>query len=60
MEEVFHQELETTLESKSFKSLMDFLAFLVQKLWLKNNKLINCLTKGLEMTTDTPGLTQFK
>ena len=30
--------LETRLESKSFGSLISFLAFLVQKLWLKNNK----------------------
>ena len=33
--------LETRLESKSFEPLIDFLAFLVQKLWSKINKLIN-------------------
>jgi len=33
--------LETRLESDSFKPLIDFLAFLVQKLWSKINKLIN-------------------
>jgi len=35
--------LETRLESKSFDPLIDFLAFLVQKLWSKINKLINYL-----------------
>jgi len=35
--------LETRLESESFKSLINFLAFLVQNLWFKINKLINCL-----------------
>jgi len=33
--------LETRLESKSFEPLIDFLAFLVQKLWSEINKLIN-------------------
>ena len=33
--------LETMLESESFEPLIDFLAFLVQKLWSKINKLIN-------------------
>ena len=33
--------LETRLESESFEPLIDFLAFLVQKLWSKINKLIN-------------------
>ena len=33
--------LETKLESESFEPLIDFLAFLVQKLWSKINKLIN-------------------
>ena len=33
--------LETRLESDSFEPLIDFLAFLVQKLWSKINKLIN-------------------
>ena len=32
--------LETRLESKSFEPLIDFLAFLVQKLWSRINKLI--------------------
>ena len=32
--------LETRLESESFEPLIDFLAFLVQKLWFKINKLI--------------------
>jgi len=35
--------LETGLESESFEPLIDFLAFLVQKLWSKINKLINYL-----------------
>ena len=35
--------LETRLESESFEPLIDFLAFLVQKLWSKKNKLINYL-----------------
>jgi len=35
--------LETRLESESFKPLIDFLAFLVQKFWYKINKLINYL-----------------
>ena len=33
--------LGTRLESESFEPLIDFLAFLVQKLWSKINKLIN-------------------
>ena len=33
--------LETRLKSESFEALIDFLAFLVQKLWSKMNKLIN-------------------
>ena len=33
--------LETSLESESFEPLIDFLAFLGQKLWSKINKLIN-------------------
>jgi len=33
--------LETRLESESFEPLIDFLAFLVQKLWSKINNLIN-------------------
>jgi len=33
--------LETRLESESFEPLIDFLAFLVQKLWSKINQLIN-------------------
>ena len=35
--------LETGLESESFEPLIDFLAFLVQKLWSKINKLTNYL-----------------
>ena len=35
--------LETRLESESFEPLIDFLAFLDQKLWSKINKLINDL-----------------
>jgi len=35
--------LETRLESESFEPLVDFLAFLVQKLWSKINKLRNYL-----------------
>jgi len=35
--------LETRLESESFEPLIDFLAFLVQKLWSKINKWINWL-----------------
>jgi len=33
--------LETRLESESFEPLIDFLAFLDQKLWSKINKLID-------------------
>jgi len=33
--------LKTGIESESFEPLIDFLAFLVQKLWSKINKLIN-------------------
>ena len=36
--------LQTRLESESFEPLIDFLAFLGQKLWSKINKLINYLT----------------
>jgi len=32
--------LETRLESKSFEPLLGFLAFLVQKVWPKNNKIL--------------------
>jgi len=39
--------LETRLESESFEPLIDFLAFLVQKLWSKINKLINYLITQL-------------
>ena len=39
--------LETRLESESFEPLIDFLAFLVQKLWSKMNKLINYLISQL-------------
>ena len=37
--------LETRLESESFEPLIDFLAFLVQKLWSKINKLNNYLIR---------------
>jgi len=37
--------LETTLESEYFEPLINFLAFLVQMLWSKTNKLINYLIK---------------
>jgi len=39
--------LESRLESKSFERLIDFLAFLVQMLWSKINKLIKYLILGL-------------
>jgi len=35
--------LETSLESKSFETLIDFLGFWVQRLWPKNNEIINLL-----------------
>jgi len=38
--------LETKLESKSFETLIDFLAFLVETLWPKINKII-ILISGL-------------
>ena len=37
--------LETRLKSESFEPLVDFQAFLVEKLWSKINKLINYLIK---------------
>ena len=39
--------LETRLESESFEPLIDCLAFLVQKIWSKINKLINYLISQL-------------
>ena len=39
--------LQNRLESNSFEPLIDFLAFVVQKLWPKHNKLINHLIRGL-------------
>jgi len=39
--------LETRRESESFEHLINFLEFLVRKLWPKNNKLINYLILGL-------------
>ena len=36
--------LESRLESESFEPFIDFLAFLIQKLWSKINKLINYLS----------------
>ena len=44
--------LETRLESESFETLIDFLAFLVQKLWSKINKLINYLISHVFTTFD--------
>jgi len=43
--------LETRLESESFEPLIDFLAFLVQKLWSKINKLINYLISQILLLT---------
>jgi len=43
--------LETRLESESFEPLIDFLAFLVQKLWSKINKLINYLISQIFLLT---------
>ena len=48
--EVFRSKfsLETRLEPESYEPLINFLAFLVQKLWSKNNKLINDLIQGCQ------------
>jgi len=53
--------LETRLESESFEPLIDFLMFLVQKLWSKKNKLINypislifLLTNIITLEPETP------
>jgi len=43
--------LETRLESESFETLNDLLAFLVQKLWSKINKLINYLISQIFLLT---------
>ena len=43
--------METRLESESFEPLIDFLAFLVQKLWSKINKLINYLISQIFLLT---------
>jgi len=43
--------LETRLESKSFEPFIDFLAFLVQKLWSKINQLINYLISQIFLLT---------
>jgi len=43
--------LETRLESKSFEPLINFLMFLVQKLWSKINKLINYLISQIFLLT---------
>ena len=43
----FKFSLETSLESESLEILIDFLTFLVKKLWPKNSKLINYLISGL-------------
>jgi len=39
--------METRLESESFETLTDLLAFLVLNLWPKVNKIFNYLIKGL-------------
>ena len=44
--------LESRLESESFEPLIDFLAFLVQKLWSKINKLINYLISLIFLLTN--------
>jgi len=44
--------LETGLESESFEPLIDFLTFLVQKLWSKINKLINYLISLIFLQTN--------
>jgi len=43
--------LETRLESESFERLIDFLAFLGQKLWSQTNKLINYLISQIFLPT---------
>ena len=43
--------LETRLESESFEPLIDFLAFLVQNLWFRINKLINYLISQICLLT---------
>ena len=43
--------LETRLESESFEPLIDFLTFLVRKLWSKINKLINYLINQIFLLT---------
>jgi len=43
--------LETRLESKSFEPLINFLVFLVQKLWSKTNKLFNYLISQIFLLT---------
>jgi len=43
--------LETRLKSESFEPLIDFLAFLVQKLWSKINKIINYLISQIFLLT---------
>jgi len=43
--------LETRLESESFEPLIDFLAFLVQKLWSTIKKLINYLISQIFLLT---------
>jgi len=39
--------METRLAYESFETLIDFLAFLIQKLWPKINKITNYLIMGL-------------
>jgi len=41
--------LETTLHIECFEPLIGFLAYLVQKLWPRNNKLINPLINQLSI-----------
>jgi len=43
--------LETSLESESFEPLIDFLAFLVQNVWFKINKLIDDLISQIFLLT---------
>jgi len=44
--------LESRLESESFELLIDFLAFLVQKLWSKINKWMNYLISLIFLLTN--------
>ena len=44
--------LESRLKSESFEPSIDFLAFLIQKLWSKINKLINYLSSLIFLLTN--------